>query len=126
MINMIPHIVEHKHAESYELVVGTSCLDALSEKFQDFKIVVDYDSFESADEDIRNHGIWKANKRAWINTLDNAAEATRYGWGHGPAECYRIAICKAGFGTAWKSNPELEHSSKLSIHPPRNKPAYNA
>jgi hypothetical protein len=93
MINMVPHIVEHKHAGSYELVVATTCLDVLSEKFQDFRMVVDYDSFEPADE------IWEANKRARINTLDNAAEATRNGWGHGPAECYRIATCKAGFGT---------------------------
>jgi len=102
MINMVPHIVEHKHAGSYELVVATLCLDVLSEKFQNFKIVVDYDPFEPADEDIRNHGIWEANKRARINILDNAAEATRNGWGHGPAECYRIAICKAGFGTELK------------------------
>ncbi len=102
MINTVPHIVEHKHPGSYELVVATSCLDVLSEKFQDFKIVVDYDPFEPADEDIRIHGIWEAKKRARINTLDNAAEATCNGWGHGPAECYRIAICKAGFGTELK------------------------
>jgi len=62
-------------------------------------MVVDYDSFELVDEDIRNHGIWEANKRARINTLDNAVEATRNGWGHKLAECYRIAICKVGFET---------------------------
>lgn len=57
MINMIPHIMEHKHAGSYKLVVATSYLDVLSEKFQNLKLVVDYDPFEPADEDIRNHGI---------------------------------------------------------------------
>ncbi len=99
MINMIPHIVEHKHARSYELVVATSCLDVLLKTFQDFKMIVDYDSFESTNENIRNHEIWKANKRARINTLDNAAKATRNEWGHKLAECYRIAICKASFET---------------------------
>jgi hypothetical protein len=99
MINTVPHIVEHKHAGSYELVVVTPCLDLLSEKFQDFKLVVDYDPFEPAEWDIRIHGIWEAKKRARINTLNNAAEVTRNGWGHGPAECYRRAIGKAGLGT---------------------------
>jgi len=99
MINMVPHIVEHKHAGSYELVVATSCLGLLSEKFQEFKTVVDYDPFEPAEEHIRIHGIWEARKRARINTLTNAAEVTRNGWGHGPAECYRRAIVKAGLGT---------------------------
>ncbi len=72
MINMVPYIVEHKHAGSYEPVVATLCLDVLS---------------EPADEDIRIHGIWEANKKARINTLDNAAEATRNGWGHGKVNC---------------------------------------
>ena len=57
MINTILHIVKHNHAESYELVVATSYLDLLSEKFQNFKIVVDYDSFESAEKNIRIHEI---------------------------------------------------------------------
>ena len=90
--------MEHKLTGSYELVVATLCLDLLSENFQDFKLVVDYDPFEPAEEDIRIHGIWEAKKRARINTLDNAAEVTRNGWGHGPAECYRRAIGKAGLG----------------------------
>ncbi len=90
--------MEHKHAGSYELVVATPCLDLLCQKFQDFKIVVDYDPFEPAEGDIRIHGICEAKKRARINTLNNAAEVTRKGWGHGPAECYRSAIGKAGLG----------------------------
>ena len=57
MINIIPHIVKHKHARSYELVVATFCLNLLSEKFQDFQVIVDYDSFESAEKDIRIHEI---------------------------------------------------------------------
>ncbi len=60
-------------------------------------MVVDYDLFESTNENIRNHEIWKTNKRAQINTFDNAAKATRNEWGHKLAECYRIAICKVGF-----------------------------
>ena len=99
MINMIPHIVEHKDPGSYELVVATPCVDLLSEKFHNFKIVVDYDPLEPAEDDIRIHGIWEAKRRARINTLNNAAEATRNGWGYGPAECYRRAIGKAGLGT---------------------------
>ncbi|KAI4260734.1 MAG: hypothetical protein LQ352_000126 [Teloschistes flavicans] len=98
MINTVPHIVEHKHAGSYELVVATPCLDLLSEKFQDFKLVVDYDPFEPAEEDIRIHGIRQAKRKARINTLNNAAEVTRNGWGHGPAECYRSVVGKAGLG----------------------------
>lgn len=99
MSNMVPHITEHKHPGSYELVVATPCLDLLSEKSHEFKLAVDYDPFESAEEDICIHGIWETKKRARINTLNNAAEATRNGWGYGPAECYRIAISKAGLET---------------------------
>jgi hypothetical protein len=98
MINTVPHIVEHKHAGSYELVVATPCLDLLSENFQDFKLVVDYDPLKPAEEDICIHGIWEAKKRARIITLNNAAEVIRKGWGHGPAECYRRVIGKAGLG----------------------------
>lgn len=57
MINAIPHIVEHKSPGSYELVIATSCLDLLSETSHDFRLVVDYDSFEPAVKDIRIHGI---------------------------------------------------------------------
>ncbi len=92
--------MEHKHAGSYELVVATPCLELLlSENFQDFKLVVDYDLLKPAEEDIRIQGIWEAKNRARINTLNNAVEATRHGWGHGPAECYRKAIGKADIGT---------------------------
>ncbi len=124
-INIVSHIVEHKHAGSYELVIATPCLDLLSGNFQDFKIVVDYDPFEPAEEDIRIHGIWEAKKRARFNTLDNAAEVTRNGWGRGPAECYRRAIGKAGLGI------ELERAIlywdiQVSLHPPSNIPADNA
>lgn len=98
MISMVPHIVEHEDPGSYELVVATPCVDLLSERFHDFKIVVDYDPLEPAEDGIRIHGIWEAKRRARINTL-NAAEATRNGWGYGPAECYRRAIEKAGLGT---------------------------
>ena len=34
MINMVPHIVEHKHAGYDELVVAIPCLDLLSKKFR--------------------------------------------------------------------------------------------
>lgn len=99
MINMVPHITEHKHPGSYELVVATPCLDLLSEKSHEFKLAIDYDPFEPAEEDICIHGIWEVKKRARINTPNNAAEATRNGWGYRPAECYRSAISKAGLGT---------------------------
>ena len=81
MSNMVPHITEHKRPGSYELVVATPCLDLLSEKSHEFKLAADYDPFEPAEEDICIHGIWEAKKRARINTLNNAAEATRNGWG---------------------------------------------
>ena len=115
----------HKLAGSYELVVATPYLDLLSENFQDFKLVVDYDPFEPVEEDIRIHGIWEAKKRAQINTLNNAAEVTRNGWGHGPAECYRTAIGKAGLRV------ELERAIlcwdiQVSSHPLSNIPADNA
>ncbi|KAL8838294.1 MAG: hypothetical protein Q9170_002191 [Blastenia crenularia] len=113
IIDMVPHIVQHKHSRSYELVVATSCLHLLSEKFHDFKLVVDYDLSEPAEEDIRIHGIWEAKKRARINILSNAAEATRKGWGCGPAECYRSAIGQAGPGTDLERailNWDIQHS----------------
>ena len=93
---MVPYIVEHTDPGSSKLVVATSCLDLLSERFRNFKLVVDYDPLEPAEEDRLIHRIWEAKKRARINTLNNAAEATRNGWGCGPAECYRSAIGKAG------------------------------
>ena len=117
--------MEHKHARSYKLVVATPCLNLLSENFQDFNLVVDYDPFEPAKEDIRIHGIWEAKKRARVNTLDTAAEVTRNGWGLGPAECYRRAIGKAGLGI------ELERAIlywdiQVSSYLPSNIPADNA
>ena len=54
---MISHITKHKHSEFYELVVATSCLDLLSEKSHEFKLAVDYDSFESAEKNICIHEI---------------------------------------------------------------------
>ena len=99
MSNMVPYIAEHKHPGSYELVVATPCLDLLSEKSHEFKLAVDYDPFEPAEEDICIHGTWEAKERARINTLNNAAEAIRNGWGYGPAECYRSIISKADLGT---------------------------
>lgn len=100
--NIVPYIVEYTYAGSYELVVAISYLNMLLKKFQNFKIFVDYNPFQLADEDICNYGIWEANRRARINIFDNAAEATRNRWGHKLAKCYRIAIYKAGFGTELK------------------------
>ena len=91
--------MKHEHPGSYELVVDTSCLGLLSEKLHEFKSTVDYDPFEPTQEDVRIHGSSKARERARINTLSNAAEATRNGWGNGPAECYRRTIEKTGLGT---------------------------
>jgi len=54
---MVPHIMEHKHTRSYELVIVIPYLDVLSAKFQDFKIVVDHDPFEPAEQDIRIYGV---------------------------------------------------------------------
>lgn len=99
MINTVPHIVEHKHPGSYELVVATPSLALLSQTFRDFRLVVNHDPFKPVAEDIRTHGIRDAKRRARINTLSNAADAIRNGWGYGPAKCYRRAIAKAGLGT---------------------------
>ena len=96
IINVIPHIAQHKRAGSYELVIATSYLDFLLEKFKDFHLVVDYDPFEPAEKDIRIHGSWEAKRKARTNTLKNAVEAIRNGWGQQPAECYREIIRQAG------------------------------
>ncbi len=96
---MVPHIVEHKHPGSYRLVVAIPCLDLLSDKFYDFKLVVVDDPFEPTEDDIRIQGIWEAKKRARINTLNDAVDATRKGWSYGVAEWYRKVIEKAGLGT---------------------------
>ena len=117
-INKVPYVVENQ--KFFELAVATPCLDLLSEVFHDFKLVVDYDPFEPAEEAIRVQGIWEAKKRARISALDNAVEAIRKGWGYGPAECYREAFSKAGLAT------ELERAilnwdirvSYLEIHLP--------
>ena len=45
-------------------------------------------------------GIIEAKRRARVNSLANAVEAIRGGWGRGPEECYRNAVVKAGLGTA--------------------------
>ena len=100
IIDMVPNIVELKDHGSYELVAATSCLDLLSEKFHDFKLVADYDPFEPTEDGIRIHGICEAKKRARVNSLNNAVKAIRNGWGRGPVECYRNATGKAGLGTA--------------------------
>lgn len=99
MINMIPHIVKHKHAKSYELVVATSCLDLLSKKFQDFKLVVNYDSFELVEKNKRIHEIWEIKKRARINTLNNVAKVTRNEWEHESTKFYRRVIEETGLET---------------------------
>lgn len=96
---MVPYIVEHKDSGSYSLVVVTRCLDLLLGRFPAFKLNVDYDPFEPAQNDIRIHGIWEAKKRVQINTLIIAAEATRDSWGYGPADCFRSVIRKAGLET---------------------------
>lgn len=92
----VPYIVKNENQRSYELVVAMPCLDLLSKIPRDFRLVVNYDPFEPAVEDIRIHGIWEAKNRARISTLNNAAEAIRNGWGYGPGECYRNVIGKAG------------------------------
>lgn len=74
---MVPHITEHKHAGSYELVITTPYLDLLSEKSHEFKLAVDYDQFEPAEEDIFIHGTWEAKKRARINTLATDGDTDR-------------------------------------------------
>lgn len=91
--------MEHKDRGSYELVVATSYLHLLSEKFHDFQLVVDYNPFEPAEDDIRIHGICEAKYRARANSLNNAVNAIRNGWGCEPAECYRNATRKAGLRT---------------------------
>lgn len=98
-VNMVPFIVKHKHPGSYELVAVKSCLSFLSERFPDFQLIFDYNSFMPTEKNVSVHGIWEAKNRARINTLNNAAEAIRSGWGHGPAKCYRSTIEKAGLGT---------------------------
>jgi len=49
--------MEYKYTRSYKLVVITLYIDLLLEKFQDFKLVVDYDPFKLAKEDIRIYEI---------------------------------------------------------------------
>ena len=101
-INMVPYIVKNENQRSYELVVAIPCLDLLSKIPRDFRLVVNYDPFEPAVEDIRIHGIWEAKNRARVSTLNNAAEAIRKGWGYGPGECYRNVIGKAGLVIAFE------------------------
>ena len=103
-IKQVPHMANHTHPGSYELVVPTNCLDLLSKISLAFKIEVDYDPFEPAEEDLHAFGTSEAKKKAQINTLNNAAEAICNGWGHGPAKCYRIIINQAGL------EPELERA----------------
>ena len=97
---MISNIVKHKNHESYELVVATLCLDLLSRKFHDFQLVVNYNSFESIENDIRIHEICEIKNRAEVNSLNNAVKAIRNDWECGFAACYRNVIEKAGLETA--------------------------
>ena len=51
MIEMIFNIVEHKLAGSFELVVATQQrVFDLFEKLPNFKLIVDYDSFEPTEK----------------------------------------------------------------------------
>lgn len=69
--------MEYKYLGFYKLVIVILCFDLLLKKFYNFKLVVDYDSFELAEEDVRIHGIWEVKKKVRINIFNNAAKATR-------------------------------------------------
>ncbi len=117
MINMVPNIVEHKEHGSNKLVAATSCLDLLSEKFHDFKLVVNYDPFEPTEDTILIHGICAAKKRVRVNSLNNAVKAIRNGWRRGSAECYQYATGKAGLETALeRAIPNWDIQVRLSIY----------
>jgi len=112
MINIVLYIMEHKHPSSYRLVITIPCLDLLLDEFHDFKLVVDYDPFEPAEEDIRIHGIWEAKKRARINTQHRCGRGPqRMGTWRGRllSKCYRQGWPR---DRARESNPELGHSSE--------------
>lgn len=95
---MISYVVE-QHSRSYELVINTLCLGLLLQKFHNFKLIVDYDSFKPTEEDVHIHEIRKVMKRARINTLSSAAKATRSGCEYESTECYRSIIKKADLET---------------------------
>ena len=97
---MVPNIVEKDPRSSYDLVVATSRLSLLSEKLHDFEVVMNYNPFKPAEADVRIHGRYEADKIARVNSLNNAVEAIRNGWGPGPVECYQNAAKKVGLQTA--------------------------
>ncbi len=61
------NIVELKDHGCYELLAAILCLDLLLEEFPDFKLVVDYDPFESTKDEIRIHRICEAKKSAAVD-----------------------------------------------------------
>lgn len=75
-------------------------MESLSTRLQGFELATSYDPFAPAENDIHIHGIVEAKRRARVNSIANAVEAIRKGWGRGPEECYRSVIAKAGLETA--------------------------
>ena len=93
-VNLVPHIVEHEDSGSYGLVVATSSLNLLSEKFPHFEVNTNYNPFKPAEADIRIHGLYEAKKRA----VSKALKEIDNGWANGTAECYRDTARKFGVG----------------------------
>ena len=72
---MISNIVKNKNHESYEFVVAMFFIEKLLRRFLDFTLIIDHDSFESVEDDIRNYEFCATEKLIRINVFHNAAKA---------------------------------------------------
>jgi hypothetical protein len=83
---------ESNDGQSYELVVGESCLSWLS--FHGLELNLGYNPTKPTESDILIHGTWRANSRAQAFFLDRALKAIRLRQSYEPHDkareaCYR-------------------------------------
>ena len=89
-IDEVPFIGEHKHRESWDLVVAEPYLPSLFEELSRCKIKIEenYNPTIPTAGEIRVHGIIAAENRILSDFFDNALEAERYPHCDGPRRCY--------------------------------------
>lgn len=117
-MNMIPFVAKHKFPGFYELVVDSLFIDLLLKKFDDFKIIIDYDSSKPIESNTSIHGIRRIKEIVQFNTISNAVKAICNGRRYGPAQCYRNIIKKTGLNIELKGavlNWDIQVSD---FHPP--------
>ena len=77
-------------------------MELLSTRLQRFELVINYNLFASAENDIYIHRIIKVKKKAQINSIVNAVKIIHKEWGCKFKKCYQNAVAKANLKTAFE------------------------